>query len=160
MIRYTALFYSLCLLPLVPLIDAKDVKYCDKKADYDVKISGVEITPYLAARGKTANFSIAASTDKSISGGKQVIEVAYFGWYIHSESHDLCGETSCPANGDFVISHAQVLPGLTPPVQRWRWRSARTRYSTSQRCSPHQKGTSFFAAKATSDSGIDIYPMC
>lgn len=54
--------------------------------------------------------------DKSISEGKLLIEVAYYGWYIHSEDHDLCGETSCPATGDFVISHSQVLPGITPPV--------------------------------------------
>ena len=46
-----------------------------------------------------------------------MINVAYFGWHIHSEIHDLCTETSCPvSSGDFVISHSQVLPGYTPPV--------------------------------------------
>ncbi|MGV7428812.1 ML domain-containing protein, partial [Mycobacterium kansasii] len=57
----------------------------------------------------------AASTDKPLSGGNLKIDVAYFGLYIHSESHELCQETSCPATGDFVISHSQVLPGITPP---------------------------------------------
>uniref|UniRef100_A0A7C8Z259 MD-2-related lipid-recognition domain-containing protein n=1 Tax=Opuntia streptacantha TaxID=393608 RepID=A0A7C8Z259_OPUST len=55
-------------------------------------------------------------TEKAISGGKLMIDVAYFGWHIHSEIHDLCTETSCPvSSGDFVISHSQVLPGYTPP---------------------------------------------
>ena len=46
-----------------------------------------------------------------------MIEVSYFGWHIHSETHDLCDETSCPvAVGDFLVAHSQVLPGYTPPV--------------------------------------------
>lgn len=45
-----------------------------------------------------------------------MIDVSYFGWHIHSETHDLCGETTCPVSaGDFVIAHSQVLPGFTPP---------------------------------------------
>ncbi|BBH07550.1 MD-2-related lipid recognition domain-containing protein / ML domain-containing protein [Prunus dulcis] len=67
-----------------------------KKADYDVKVKAVEIIPYPVARGKPASFSISATTGESISGGKLVIEVSYFGWHIHSETHDLCSETSCP----------------------------------------------------------------
>lgn len=48
-----------------------------------------------------------------------MIDVSYFGWHIHSETHDLCGETSCPVSvGDFVIAHSQVLPGYTPPVSQ------------------------------------------
>ena len=55
--------------------------------------------------------------DNVISSGKLVIEVSYFGWHIHSETHDLCDETNCPvAIGDFVVAHSQVLPGYTPPV--------------------------------------------
>lgn len=58
--------------------------------------------------------------DEDISGGKMVIEVSYFGWHIHSETHDLCGETSCPiSTGDFVVSHSQDLPGFTPPVSHY-----------------------------------------
>lgn len=34
----------------------------DKKTEYDVKVKGVEISPYPVARGKTATFSISAST--------------------------------------------------------------------------------------------------
>ncbi|KAK3031424.1 hypothetical protein RJ639_036165, partial [Escallonia herrerae] len=109
--------------------------YADMKVDYDIKVSGVEISPYPVARGKETTFSIAASTiyfnnrmgydpslypDKAVSGGKLVIDVSYFGWQIHSESHDLCSETSCPVSvGDFMISHSQVLPGFTPPVSHF-----------------------------------------
>ncbi|KAH1061124.1 hypothetical protein AAZX31_02G180900 [Glycine max] len=54
---------------------------------------------------------------KALSGGKLAIDVSYFGWHIHSETHDLCGETTCPVSvGDFVIAHSQVLPGFTLPV--------------------------------------------
>lgn len=57
------------------------------------------------------------TAEEPISGGKLVIDVSYFGWHIHSETHDLCAETSCPVTeGDFVVSHSQVLPGFTPPV--------------------------------------------
>ncbi|KDP36091.1 hypothetical protein JCGZ_08735 [Jatropha curcas] len=105
---------SLCLF--VPLTQATDVKYCDKKGDYDVKVKGVEITPNPVARGQSATFSISATTGEAISGGKLVIDVAYFGWHIHSETHDLCEETSCPVtDGEFVVAHSQVLPGFTPP---------------------------------------------
>lgn len=55
--------------------------------------------------------------DNVISKGKLVIEVSYFGWHIHSETHDLCDETNCPvAIGDFLVAHSQVMPGYTPPV--------------------------------------------
>ncbi|KAG2294886.1 hypothetical protein Bca52824_041555 [Brassica carinata] len=41
---------------------------------------------------------------------------SFFGWHIHSETHDLCDETKCPvAIGDFLVAHSQVLPGYTPP---------------------------------------------
>ncbi|XP_030531856.1 putative phosphatidylglycerol/phosphatidylinositol transfer protein DDB_G0282179 [Rhodamnia argentea] len=93
-----------------------EVTYCDKKTEYDVKVQGVEISPNPVARGRTATFSISASTGLAISGGKLVIDVSYFGWHIHSETHDLCSETSCPVStGDFVVAHSQVLPGYTPP---------------------------------------------
>ncbi|KAK6147383.1 hypothetical protein DH2020_018295 [Rehmannia glutinosa] len=109
------LLFALCLL--VPLISAKstDVRYCNKK-DYAVKVSGLEINPYPISRGKLTTFEIAASTNEAISGGKLVIDVSYFGFHIHSEDHDLCSETSCPVSvGDFVVSHSQELPGITPP---------------------------------------------
>ncbi|XP_047163448.1 putative phosphatidylglycerol/phosphatidylinositol transfer protein DDB_G0282179 [Vigna umbellata] len=107
-------FSTLCLL--CAFTNAADIRYCDKKADYDVEVSGVEISPDPIARGQPATFSIAATTGKALSGGKLVIDVSYFGWHIHSETHDLCGETTCPVSiGDFVIAHSQVLPGFTPP---------------------------------------------
>ncbi|XVF07505.1 hypothetical protein REPUB_Repub06bG0144800 [Reevesia pubescens] len=119
MIQYNRFIASLLLLSLclvVPLTVANDVTYCDQKAEYDVKVQGVEISPNPVARGKPATFSIAATTDAAIAGGKMVIEVSYFGWHIHSETRNLCDETSCPVSaGDFVVSHSQVLPGYTPP---------------------------------------------
>ncbi|WVY97857.1 hypothetical protein V8G54_030008 [Vigna mungo] len=107
-------FSTLCLL--CAFTNAADVRYCDKNADYDVEVKGVEISPDPVVRGQAATFSIAATTGKELSGGKLVIDVSYFGWYIHSETHDLCDETTCPVSiGDFVIAHSQVLPGFTPP---------------------------------------------
>ncbi|KAK8672099.1 hypothetical protein V6N13_110473 [Hibiscus sabdariffa] len=114
--RFLAPLLLLSLILVVPLTVAEDVRYCDKQAEYDVKVQGVEISPNPIARGKPATFSIAATTGAAINGGKLVIEVSYFGWHIHSETHDLCDETSCPVStGDFVVSHSQVLPGFTPP---------------------------------------------
>ncbi|XP_050383468.1 uncharacterized protein LOC126800196 [Argentina anserina] len=111
-----ALLVSFCvLLPLTHAV-SKDVSYCDKKAEYAVKVTGLDINPYPIARGKPASFNIAATTGESITGGKLVIDVSYFGWHIHSENHDLCSETSCPVSvGDFMVAHSQELPGYTPP---------------------------------------------
>ncbi|XP_062003672.1 uncharacterized protein LOC133721156 [Rosa rugosa] len=111
-----ALLVSFCvLLPLTHAV-SKDVSYCDKNADYAVKVTGLDINPYPIARGKPASFNIAATTGEPITGGKLVIDVSYFGWHIHSENHDLCSETSCPVSiGDFVVAHSQELPGYTPP---------------------------------------------
>ncbi|XP_010486847.1 PREDICTED: putative phosphatidylglycerol/phosphatidylinositol transfer protein DDB_G0282179 [Camelina sativa] len=98
------------------IVAATDVHYCDSNEEYEVKVKGVNISPYPIARGEPATFSISANTDTKISSGKLVIEVSYFGWHIHSETHDLCDETSCPvAIGDFLVAHSQVLPGYTPP---------------------------------------------
>ncbi|XP_013601771.1 PREDICTED: phosphatidylglycerol/phosphatidylinositol transfer protein-like [Brassica oleracea var. oleracea] len=86
-------------------------------AEYEVKVKEVNIAPNPIARGEPATFTISANTWCGITGGKLVIEVTYFGWHIHSETHDLCSETSCPAEtGDFLVAHSQVLPGYTPPV--------------------------------------------
>ncbi|OIT21031.1 PREDICTED: putative phosphatidylglycerol/phosphatidylinositol transfer protein DDB_G0282179 [Nicotiana attenuata] len=110
-----ALLFSMCIL--LPLSSAKstDFQYCNKKANYAVKVSGVDITPYPVKGGKETTFSIAATTDENISGGKLVIDVKYLFLHVHQESHDICKETSCPVYGDFVISHSQALPGITPP---------------------------------------------
>uniref|UniRef100_A0A5B6ZGZ0 MD-2-related lipid-recognition domain-containing protein n=1 Tax=Davidia involucrata TaxID=16924 RepID=A0A5B6ZGZ0_DAVIN len=113
--KLTLLFlFGACLL--VPSIQAKDVKYCDKKGNYAVKVDGVEISPDPVVTGKPTTFSISASTGKAMSGGKLALEVSYFGIRVHTETHNLCKETSCPISvGKFVISHTQTLPGLTPP---------------------------------------------
>ncbi|XP_049400588.1 uncharacterized protein LOC125864609 isoform X2 [Solanum stenotomum] len=86
-----------------------------KKANYAVKVSGVDITPYPVKGGKEATFSIAATTDDNISGGKLIIDVKYLFLHVHHETHDICKETSCPVSGDFVLSHCQALPGIAPP---------------------------------------------
>ncbi|KAG6437169.1 hypothetical protein SASPL_102080 [Salvia splendens] len=134
---------ALCLL--VPLISAKaaDVKYCDKKANYIVKVNGLDIDPYPISRGSNTTFAISATTDldtvscqadyiatdsgyrgrdqeywmcQPITGGKLVIDVSYFWFHVHSEDRDLCKDTSCPIDvGDFLVSHSQELPGITPP---------------------------------------------
>jgi len=41
------------------------LNFADKKADYDVKVHGLEISPNPVARGQAATFSISASTGKS-----------------------------------------------------------------------------------------------
>lgn len=87
----------------------------DKKADYAVKVNGVDITPYPVKGGKEATFSIAAITDDNISGGKLIIDVKYLFLHVHHETRDICKETSCPISGDFVLSHSQALPGFAPP---------------------------------------------
>ncbi|KAL6133737.1 hypothetical protein ACLB2K_065971 [Fragaria x ananassa] len=133
-----ALLVSFCvLLPLTHAVSKDncfmDCSYCsiafrfaklkrisavcsNKNADYAVKVTGLDINPYPIARGKPASFNIAATTGESITGGKLVIDVSYFGWHIHSENHDLCSETSCPVSiGDFMVAHSQELPGYTPP---------------------------------------------
>lgn len=51
-----------------------------------------------------------------------MIEVRYFGIHVHSETHDICEEVSCPIEaGNFVLSHAETLPGYTPPVSSLDW---------------------------------------
>ncbi|CAA3015818.1 Hypothetical predicted protein [Olea europaea subsp. europaea] len=113
-----ALIFFSSFLIIIPFTFAKsaDVHYCNKKANYPVKVSGLEINPYPISRGKNTTFSIAASTEEPISGGKLTVDVTYFIFHVYSEDHNLCSETSCPVSaGDFVVSHSQVLPGITPP---------------------------------------------
>ncbi|XP_071710380.1 uncharacterized protein [Rutidosis leptorrhynchoides] len=104
----------ICSISLIA--DAIDVKYCKKNKDYDVKVSGVEITPYPIERGTETTFTISASTDTPISGGNLVIDVSYYFFGVYSETSDLCTKTDCPVTtGDFAISHSQALPSVTPP---------------------------------------------
>ncbi|KAF5772933.1 putative sterol transport protein NPC2 [Helianthus annuus] len=107
----------LCSLSLIaPFAHAIDVKYCKKNKDYDVKVSGVDITPYPIERGVETTFTISASTETPISGGNLVIDVSYYWFGVYSETSDLCTKTTCPVTtGDFAISHSQSLPSVTPP---------------------------------------------
>ncbi|KAL8509583.1 hypothetical protein ACS0TY_016708 [Phlomoides rotata] len=116
-LKLMLILLALCLL--VPLNSAKsiDVHYCDEYAEYGIKVSGVEISPFPVPRGKLTTFAIAASTDTVISGGIIKIDVSYFGFHVHNEEHELCEGTLCPIpSGDFVLSRSIVLPRITPPV--------------------------------------------
>ncbi|CAN8298408.1 unnamed protein product [Cochlearia groenlandica] len=98
------------------IVRATDVHYCEENTEYEVKVKDVDISPNPVARGEPATFTISANTGSGISSGNLVIEVSYFGWYIHSETSDLCAETACPVKtGDFLVAHSQLLPGYTPP---------------------------------------------
>uniref|UniRef100_A0A0E0KJX7 MD-2-related lipid-recognition domain-containing protein n=1 Tax=Oryza punctata TaxID=4537 RepID=A0A0E0KJX7_ORYPU len=110
-------FLTAALLPFLFLASAAatDVEYCRQGRDYPVKVSEVEIVPDPVVSGQPATFKISASTDKSITKGKLVIDVKYFFFHVHSESHDLCDETTCPVTGEFVLAHEQTLPSITPP---------------------------------------------
>ncbi|CAF1708461.1 hypothetical protein Bca4012_006228 [Brassica carinata] len=106
------LLFSLFLLPS---LRATSFHNCDKRLD-PVKVTGVEISPDPVVSGKAATFKITGSTDEDISGGEVVISVSLYGVHIHTETHDLCDESSCPiAPGTFVLSHSQTLPSITPP---------------------------------------------
>jgi hypothetical protein len=45
-----------------------------------------------------------------------VVDVTYFIFHVHSETHDFCSGTPCPATGEFVLASEQTLPSFTPPV--------------------------------------------
>ncbi|XP_056169025.1 uncharacterized protein LOC115676694 isoform X1 [Syzygium oleosum] len=101
---------------LLPLVCATNIKYCENSGDYVVKVSDVQISPNPVVPGKPTTFDISASTGQNLSNGKVVIRVTYFGVQVHTETHDLCEEISCPiAAGKFVLSHTQSLPVFTPP---------------------------------------------
>ncbi|KAI6669740.1 hypothetical protein NL676_004625 [Syzygium grande] len=101
---------------LLPLVCATNIKYCENSGDYVVKVSDVKISPNPVVPGKTTTFDFSASTGQNLSNGKVVIRVTYFGVQVHTETHDLCEEISCPiAAGKFVLSHTQSLPVFTPP---------------------------------------------
>ncbi|EXB38413.1 hypothetical protein L484_022312 [Morus notabilis] len=59
-LSFVVLFSSLFLL--LPSAQSTNVKYCDKKGKYDVKVKGVEISPDPVVSGEPATFNIAAST--------------------------------------------------------------------------------------------------
>ncbi|XP_019413099.1 PREDICTED: putative phosphatidylglycerol/phosphatidylinositol transfer protein DDB_G0282179 [Lupinus angustifolius] len=113
---YYILFLSILFLSSF-LAQAKvTFKYCDQKGNYAVKVSGIEISPNPVVSGEPANFKISASSGKAISGGEVVIGVSYIGVTVHTERIDLCQEVTCPvSNGNFLISHTQTLPSITPP---------------------------------------------
>ncbi|OMO89042.1 hypothetical protein CCACVL1_08048 [Corchorus capsularis] len=113
--KLTLLAVSLLFLPF---LQANNISfnYCDKNANYVVKVDGLIISPYPVVGGKTATFNISASTGQAISGGTAVIDVFYFGMHVDHEPYDFCEETSCPIPvGEFLISHHPEFPAISPP---------------------------------------------
>ncbi|XP_006291915.2 MD-2-related lipid-recognition protein ROSY1 [Capsella rubella] len=109
------LLLLLISLFFLPSLHATSFSYCDKRLD-PVKVTGIKISPDPVVSGKAATFKILGSTGEDISGGEVVISVYLFGIPVHTETHDLCDETACPvASGNFVLSHSQTLPSITPP---------------------------------------------
>ncbi|KAJ1293290.1 hypothetical protein BS78_01G056300 [Paspalum vaginatum] len=94
---------------------ATTFEYCNKRRGYPVKVSGVEVAPDPVVRGQPATFKISAYTDRNITKGKLVVDVAYFIFHVHSETHNLCDQISCPATGEFVLAGQHTLPSFTPP---------------------------------------------
>ncbi|KAJ1393793.1 MD-2-related lipid-recognition domain [Sesbania bispinosa] len=112
------LLLSLSILFISSLhVQAKvNFKYCDKKANYAVTVSGIEISPNPVVSGNPATFKVSATSGQAIYGGKLIIGVSYVGVPVHTETIDLCDEVSCPVtSGNFLISHTQSLPAITPP---------------------------------------------
>ncbi|XP_020213602.1 putative phosphatidylglycerol/phosphatidylinositol transfer protein DDB_G0282179 [Cajanus cajan] len=92
--------------------------YCDGNADYDVKVSGVEILPDPVERGVPFTFKIPAYTPEPIQSGDLVYEISYAGIEGAPATflHDLCEEAHCPVPaGNFVLVHTELLPPVTPP---------------------------------------------
>ncbi|CAM0905383.1 unnamed protein product [Alopecurus aequalis] len=110
-----ALLAAACILLLPSASAVTNVEYCNKGKNYPVKVSGVEIVPDPVERGVPATFKISASTDKTITNGKLVIDVKYWIFNVYSETDDICTKTSCPATAEFELSHSQTLPSITPP---------------------------------------------
>ncbi|KAI3512015.1 hypothetical protein L1887_19178 [Cichorium endivia] len=111
---FIVLLYSLSVI--VPSIYSTDFNYCNKKKEYAVQVSGVVISPYPITKGQVTSFTISAFTDKPLSGGNVVIDVAYFGFHVYSQTGDLCADTSCPISvGEFSVSYSQLLPTIAPP---------------------------------------------
>ncbi|TKY57022.1 phosphatidylglycerol/phosphatidylinositol transfer protein [Spatholobus suberectus] len=93
-------------------------KYCDRNADYAVKVSGVEILPDPVERGVPFTFKIPAYTPEPIPSGDLIYEISYAGIEVPPATflHDLCEETPCPVPaGNFVLVHTELLPPVTPP---------------------------------------------
>lgn len=102
---------------LISLTNAAAAKpiYCDLDKSFPVKVKSVDIDPNPVVTGKPATFTISATSSKAIPGGRLSLDVFFYGLRVHTESHDLCTETTCPVKqGSFVLTNSQSLPGFTP----------------------------------------------
>ncbi|KAG7548104.1 hypothetical protein ISN44_As12g033130 [Arabidopsis suecica] len=117
---FAILPFAISLLLLVsPIVQAIDVFYFDERAQYQVLVKDITISPVPIVPGKQAAFTcIFQNTGHEISFGVLHIDVSYFRVQVYSEDHDLCIETDFPIqNGDFIVGHSQVLlPAYTPLV--------------------------------------------
>ncbi|XP_061338228.1 uncharacterized protein LOC133285083 [Gastrolobium bilobum] len=111
----------LCFSSIIFLLfssHAQALKYCDKNANYAVKVSGVQILPDPVVRGEPFTFKIAAYTGEPIASGDLVYQISYVGIEGPPATflHDLCEEVPCPVTaGNFVLTHTELLPPVTPP---------------------------------------------
>ncbi|THG03296.1 hypothetical protein TEA_023227 [Camellia sinensis var. sinensis] len=109
--------YALSWLVIVAaMIILKIVSMGRKKFSADFQLMFRLLKLFLFIGSVVTVVTLFAFLSEAISGGKLVIDVAYFGFHIYSEIDELCGKTSCPISaGDFLISHSQDLPGFIPP---------------------------------------------
>ncbi|XP_076950002.1 uncharacterized protein LOC143622859 [Bidens hawaiensis] len=120
---------------IAPSIHASDFEYCNKRKDYVVTVTGVEVSPDPITRDQETSFVVSAFTDKPLSGGKVVIRVAYFGISVFSQTGDLCDNISCPIPaGGFTISYSQFLPVIAPPGSYTRTLKVQDGYTKELTC--------------------------
>lgn len=114
---YWTLLVVVANCSLIPLTNAAAAKpvYCDLDKNLPVKVQSMDIDPNPVVRGKPATFTISATSNRTIAGGKISIDVLFYGLIVYTESHDLCTQTTCPIKqGSFVLTNSQSLPGFTP----------------------------------------------
>ncbi|XP_023522645.1 uncharacterized protein LOC111786644 [Cucurbita pepo subsp. pepo] len=101
----------------IHIIDIYSSTDADETAKYDIMVKGVQISPSPIVRGRPINMTFNLIIGKPIIAGKMVVDIAYFGWHMYRDSHDICVETSCPYSfGDFALAPLQTplaffLPG-------------------------------------------------
>ncbi|MED6169574.1 hypothetical protein PIB30_022514 [Stylosanthes scabra] len=119
----TSMLYILLLLcfsfsTILLQAQAETVKYCEKSANYVVKVSDVEILPDPVVKGEPFTFKISAYSPETIPNGDLVYEISYAGAEGAPPAifhHDLCEEAPCPLPaGHFTLTHTELLPSYTP----------------------------------------------
>eukprot|EP00850_Spirogloea_muscicola_P013595 SM000093S24406 [mRNA] locus=s93:127902:129628:+ [translate_table: standard] len=84
--------------------------------DDEVTLKDVQMSPDPAVSGESFTFTLPATANVQIDGGKVFVSVFYRGIPVHIERDNLCDKTDCPVpEGDFVFKNSQALPNITPP---------------------------------------------